>query len=509
MTNVVIIEKQRSNIRYSEIFSFDFDQVALCSQREKKEKILVKDIDLDVLSTVEDYDYVILVGAEPFKHVAKMGNITSYQGSLVDDKFLPITNPAIIKFRPSAEKDFNQAVKKVESYIAGEELKTAKLNLKGIRDPDEAIAWLDEMIAADPKVIAWDSETTCLYPRDGHVLGICLAYKEDSGVYIDSDCITDDVYARILYAAQNFKSVFHNRKFDRHMLAYHFDLEFKDSEDTMLLHYTLDENDGHGLKDLSLKYTDLGDYDHELDTWKREYCRKNKVLLRDFTYDLIPFDIMVPYAATDPIATLKLYNKLKPAVMDNRKLLNVYENILLKGSEFLQQVEDNGVPFDKETLAQVSVELEEQIFEAKLALAEMPEIAKLETITGVTFNPGSVPQLRQLLFNLLGLKPVEFTAKGEPSTNAATLEILGKQHPVAANILKVRRLTKIKSTYIDKIILGLDRDSRLRTNFNLHVTTSGRLSSSGKLNMQQLPRDDKRVKKCIKARDGYKIVSMD
>ena len=76
-------------------------------------------------------------------------------------------------------------------------------------------------------------------------------------------------------------------------------------------------------------------------------------------------------------------------------------------------------------------------------------------------------------------------------------------------ILEVRQKVKIKTTYLDKIIPNLDMDGRLRTNFNLHGTTSGRLSSSGKLNMQQLPRDNPTVKGCIKAKEGNVIVAMD
>ena len=89
------------------------------------------------------------------------------------------------------------------------------------------------------------------------------------------------------------------------------------------------------------------------------------------------------------------------------------------------------------------------------------------------------------------------------------LKELSTQSPIPALILDIRQKSKIKNTYLDKIIPQLDRDSRLRTGFNLHGTTSGRLSSSGKLNMQQLPRDNPTVKGCIKASEGHKIVAMD
>ena len=106
------------------------------------------------------------------------------------------------------------------------------------------------------------------------------------------------------------------------------------------------------------------------------------------------------------------------------------------------------------------------------------------------FDPNSTLQLRKLLFDFIGLKPTgKKTGTGAHSTAAEVLQELGEQHEVPTLILDIRQKSKIKNTYLDKIIPQLDRDSHLRTNFNLHGTTSGRLSSSGKLNMQQIPRD--------------------
>jgi DNA polymerase I-like protein with 3'-5' exonuclease and polymerase domains len=138
------------------------------------------------------------------------------------------------------------------------------------------------------------------------------------------------------------------------------------------------------------------------------------------------------------------------------------------------------------------------------------EVAKFEEFQGKTFNPGSTQQLRTLLFDFLGLKPTgKKTGTQADSTDKEVLAELGQQHEIPNLILDIRQRSKIKNTYLDKILPALDGDSRLRTNFNLHSTTSGRLSSSGKLNMQQLPRDNPAVKGCIKARPGYVIVSMD
>ena len=154
--------------------------------------------------------------------------------------------------------------------------------------------------------------------------------------------------------------------------------------------------------------------------------------------------------------------------------------------------------------------MQKEIDEAIAELYKHPAISKFETINGKTFNPNSTVQLRSLLFDFLGLQPTgKKTGTGAASTDAEVLGELAEQSEVPKLILAIRQKSKIKNTYLDKIIPQLDRDSRLRTGFNLHSTTSGRLSSSGKLNMQQLPRDNPIVKGCIKAAPGHKIVAMD
>jgi DNA polymerase I-like protein with 3'-5' exonuclease and polymerase domains len=143
-------------------------------------------------------------------------------------------------------------------------------------------------------------------------------------------------------------------------------------------------------------------------------------------------------------------------------------------------------------------------------LYENDKIRKFEEVNGKSFNPNSTVQLRSLMFDFLGLNPTgKKTGTGADSTDAEVLNELSSQSTVPGLILDIRQKSKIKNTYLDKIIPQLDRDSRLRTGFNLHGTTSGRLSSSGKLNMQQLPRDNPTVKGCIKASPGHKIVAMD
>jgi DNA polymerase I-like protein with 3'-5' exonuclease and polymerase domains len=279
----------------------------------------------------------------------------------------------------------------------------------------------------------------------------------------------------------------------------------------MLLHYCLDENPGgHGLKQLAIQHTPYGDYEKPMYDWIEQYRKENGVLKGDFQWAAIPFDVMKTYAAMDALVTYLIYEKFKKEVYKDVKLVKVYEKLLIPGTRFLIDAQDNGVPFDKKRLYIAQDAMQTDIDNAIAKLYENDKIRKFEEIMGKPFNPNSTVQLRSLLFDYLGLKPTgKKTGTGAESTDAEVLKELTAQSTVPQLILDIRQKSKIKNTYLDKIIPQLDRDSRLRTSFNLHGTTSGRLSSSGKLNMQQLPRDNPTVKGCIKAKPGNKIVSMD
>ncbi len=527
MASVAIIESKPSRTNYKTAFeeAFEFDLFSLCSDRTVK-KVLKKDVDIEI--NTDDYEWVILVGSEAFKYFTKNTSITEYSGKVVDDKFIPIINPAMITFKPEANKLWQESKESATNYITGK-VKVLGYDVDrfyGITTEDAALAYIQAAIDSPNPFVALDSETTCLYPRDGYVLGISLCYERDHGAYISSDCITDRVSEKCQELWLKKTVVFHNAKFDRGMLTYHFGWFFPSYEDTMLLHYCIDENPGgHGLKQLALRMTKYGDYEKPLQEFIAQYCKSHGILKGDFTFDLIPFDIIKTYAAIDSVVTFLIYCQLKPTVMKNKKLLWVYENILIPGSTLLETMQDHGVPFDADRLIKAKLMMQTDIDAAVAEMYQNPIIRQFEEAQGKPFNPGSVMQLRSLLFDYLKLTPTgKKTGTGKDSTDAEVLLELAEEHPIPALILNIRKKSKIKNTYLDKILPQLDRDSRLRTNFNLHSTTSGRLSSSGKLNMQQLPRDntskDKKtgedipgftaaVKGCIKARPGYKIVSMD
>jgi len=505
---VAVIDKQPNNTKYDKYFSFEFDNFHLSSKKVKK--LLKKDVDLDFDSSL--YDIVVLIGSEATKFIAGIGSVTEYAGHLVEDKFVPMINPAMLTFKPDAKPSFQQAVDKLHNYIEGVKPPTVTGNFEGIEEEERAIEYLEGILAdTSIKFVACDTETTALYPRDGYVLGISLTHEDKQGVYISTECIGEYTEKLLQDLFSSRLIVFHNAKFDLKMLEYHFGFKFPRVSDTMLMHYVLDETQGsHGLKSLAMKYTDYGDYDKELDDFKTSYCKQHGILKGDFTYDLIPFDIIATYAAIDTAVTFELYNKFSKVILNSQNLTKVYRELMVPGMLFLKDVEESGVPFDKDRLIKVQALMEEEVISAKETLYKYKEVHKFEEDQGKIFNPNSTQQLRVLLFDYLGLTPTgKLTGTGAASTDAEVLKQLAEEHPIPGIILDIRQKSKIKNTYLDKIIPEIDKDGRLRTYFNLTSTTSGRLSSSGKINMQQLPRDNAAVKGCIKARPGYKILQQD
>ena len=509
MNKIAIIDKAPSRNNYKNYFNFDFELFHMSSVPITK--LLKKDVDLVI--DLDKYDLVILVGSEATKEYAKITSVTNYAGQLMYDKYICISNPAMLHFKPEGKPDFQRSVDRIHKYIDGT-ITNASLTGKylGISDTDKAIDFLKEVLDNAEGYVAMDTETTCLYPRDGYVLGLSVSYKAKHGAYISTDCLDSICIDLLLEIIAKYNIVFHNMKFDIKMIEYHIGIKFDRSRvhDTMLMHYVLDENDSHGLKPLALKYTDYGDYDAELDTFKKSYCATNGVGVEDFTYDLIPFDVIAKYAAIDTAVTLTLFHKFWPNVQKNNKLLFVYQNLLIPGTLFLMDMEEVGIPIDRERMVAAENYLDKWILEAKQEVYAYPEVQNFEKDSGIIFNPNSVQQLRKVLFDYAKLTPTgKKTGTGAISTDAEVLEELSDEHPLPKAILKVRQLGKIKNTYISKILPELDKDERIRTNFNLIFTTSGRLSSSGKFNAQQIPRDNPIIKGCIVAPVGFKIVSQD
>ena len=511
MPKVALIETKPSRTDYVKHFEgeFTFDQYQLCSNPAIK-KVLKRDCDIDIDTSL--YDWIILVGSESLKYFTKINSVTEYTGKKVDEKFLPVINPAMLKFKPEAKKTWETSKDNIIKYIKGE-IKDVVIDESiafGITRTVLAEQFIDKALAYEDDFIALDSETTDLYPRNGYMLGLSICYDGQTAAYIDANCLNERIESKLQELFNKKTVIFHNAKFDLAWFEYHFNFTFPNIEDTMLLSYLINENPGHhGLKALALKYTPYGDYEKPMHDWIDNYRKEHRILKNEFRWEEIPFDIMKVYAAMDALVTFKLFEKFIK-IKDNEKLAWVYKNLLLPGTRFLLTTQENGVPFDKMRLIVAQDLMQQNIDESIKSLYKDFDIKKFEKLNGKPFNPNSTVQLRGLLFDFIGLSPVnKKTGTGQWSTDSEVLNILAEKSKLPRHILDIRQKSKIKNTYLDKIIPQLDKDSRLRTSFNLHSTTSGRLSSSGKLNMQQIPRDNPIVKGCITASAGAQIVAMD
>src|SRR6056300_291482 len=496
-------EKNADKIVGKYLKDIDYDIQFLSSG--SKDKILKKDIDLE-MSVLDDYKLVCPIGADALKYVTGITGITKYNGVHLEKKYMPIVHPNMAIVKPQMEDEIKKAFSRILPILNNEDSgKQIDKDYKHIETVAELDEYRDQLEAA--KTLVVDIETTSVSPHTGSILGIALSTKPNQGLYVSID-VVNNLYTYFQELFNDRKCIFHNAKFDMGFMEYELKLSFPDWEDTMLLHYCLEESVGtHGLKPLALRFTDLGDYERELDEYKKSWARRNKVKLADFNYGMLPADILAPYACKDADATFQLYGKFKPLVENSGEFTRLYENILKPATHAMKRLEKNGGPINIEQVTWLAEQYQIDVEECLAEISQHEAVQRFERVYEKTFNPNSTAQLRDLFFNILKLKPTKKTDTGAWSVDKEVLTNLN--HPLSEAILELREKTKMAGTYISNIKNGVDKDGRLRSGFNIHGTTSGRLSSSGNLNYQNIPRDNKDIKKLFKARPGYKIIQCD
>lgn len=523
---IAVVDKCPNRVNYEKHFGFPVEVLHLADTKVQR----LKKADITLELKTDEYDWIILIGAEALKQYTRHTKVTDYSGKQVESKdgsyknFLVSSNPAMLYIKPEMKPAFEATVKELTSIINGTKLAKQPVDYKPLQSTEAIIDYLSfvyNLPVPQVPVLALDTETTGLYARKCQVLGISLSHTEYQGVYIDADYFDDrcEELLQKLIDTPDRQIVLHNAKFDDHMLVYHFNIDFTKAaeeerfHDTMVLHYVLDERQGtHGLKSLAMRYTDMGDYDYELDEFKKTYCKEHGIKKEDFTYDLIPFDIMWKYAAGDTDATIRLFNKFWRIICNEQsyKLKWLYQKVLMPATRFLGRMEDRGLPVSRKRLDRAHEYLELTLRSLQEKLYVYPQVQECERQLDKQFNPNSTQQLRHLLFDVIGLSPTgKMTDAGADSTDAEVLEKLAEQHEIPKLILEIRRTSKLINSFVIKLQDNIDADGRIRTNFGCTTTTSGRLSSSGTFNAQQLPRDNPIIKGCIVAKEGYKLVAKD
>jgi DNA polymerase-1 len=209
------------------------------------------------------------------------------------------------------------------------------------------------------------------------------------------------------------------------------------------------------------------------------------------------------YSGEDSEMTLQVHQTLWPQLQADAKLQYVYEHIEMPTSVILGRIERHGVLIDVARLAQQSRELAERMVDLERQAHEL---------AGQPFNMGSPKQIGEILFGKLGLPVKKKTASGAPSTDEEVLQELAADYPLPAKILEYRGLSKLKSTYTDKLPLMVNpQTGRVHTNYAQAVAVTGRLASN-EPNLQNIPirtPEGRRVREAFIASPGHRLVSCD
>ncbi|UXN37192.1 DNA polymerase I [Avibacterium paragallinarum] len=265
--------------------------------------------------------------------------------------------------------------------------------------------------------------------------------------------------------------------------------------DTMLESYVLNSTGRHNMDELAKRHLEHQTIEFEAIAGKGK---------KQLTFDKIAIAQATEYAAEDADITMKLHQTLWQTLDQTESLVQLFNEVEMPLVGVLSRIERNGVLVDSETLLAQSQEISE-----KLTALE----SQVHQAAGETFNLASTKQLQEILFEKLGLPIIAKTPKGAPSTNEEVLEELAQQgHIVPKLLIEHRGLSKLKSTYTDKLPLMINpRTGRIHTSYHQAVTATGRLSSSDP-NLQNIPirnEEGRRIRQAFIAREGYRIIAAD
>ncbi len=365
-------------------------------------------------------------------------------------------------------------------------------------------AWLKELEQAE--LFAFDTETTSLDYMQAQIVGVSFAVEPGRAAYLPlahdylgapDQLDRDQCLARLkpLLEDPDRAKLGQNLKYDASVLANH-DIKMKGIVfDTMLESYVLDSTaTRHDMDSLALKYLGHSTIHFE------DIAGKGA---KQITFNQVKVEDAGPYAAEDADITLRLHEALWPRLAAEKSLKRVFEEIEIPLVPVLSRIERNGALLDRKQLEDHSVELGKRMAELEQDAYEL---------AGGEFNLGSPKQLGEILFERLELPVLRKTPKGAPSTAEEVLQELALDYPLPKVIIEHRGLSKLKSTYTDKLPGMVNPDTgRIHTSYHQAVTATGRLSSSDP-NLQNIPArtaEGRRIRQAFVAPPGYKILAAD
>ena len=417
-----------------------------------------------------------------------------------------------LKVRPTDQTGLNAIYKELEfrSWLNDKEdqpkIEEERINsnYELVLNEKDLDKWIKKVTKA--KTVAVDTETTGLNYMDAKLVGVSLSTKPGEAAYIPFGHAKEEGIKQLsektvveklkpFLEDKKKKIIGQNLKFDRNILAQHGIKLGPIKHDTMLMSYILDASaTRHNLDALAKLYLN-----YKTTTFE-EVAGKG---VKQITFDQVPLKLAGNYASEDADITLRLYEKLNPLLNKKTSLKKLAEDIEIPLIEVLSDMEQAGTLVNSKVLQAQSKDLGKRLIKLE---------EKAYEIAGEEFNLGSTKQLREIFFVKLEYPIIKKTPGGQPSTDENVLQQLADDYELPKVLLEHRTLSKLKSTYTDKLPLQISENSgRVHTSFHQAITTTGRLSSSDP-NLQNIPirtEDGRRIRQAFEAAKSNELISAD
>ncbi|MCU7929684.1 MAG: DNA polymerase I [Candidatus Thiodiazotropha sp. (ex Codakia rugifera)] len=367
------------------------------------------------------------------------------------------------------------------------------------------LAWMERLKTCD--LFAFDTETTSLDYMSADLVGLSFAIQPGEAAYVPVDhdypgapeqLQREWVLTQIkpLLEDPSLKKVGQNLKYDMSVLA-RYGIKMQGiAYDTMLESYVLDSKaTRHDMDSLAKKYLQHDTIHFE------DIAGKGK---KQLTFNQIDLEVAAPYAAEDADITLQLHNYLWPKLDSKRLLSQLFTDLEVALIPVLSRMERHGIRVDRKMLREQSDELAKSMHQLE---------QQAYGLAGHSFNLGSPKQIGEIFFNELALPVITKTPKGAPSTAESVLvELADQGHELPAVILEYRGVSKLKSTYTDKLPeMANPETGRVHTSYHQAVAATGRLSSSDP-NLQNIPvrtQAGRRIRQAFVPEPGWKMLAAD
>lgn len=365
-------------------------------------------------------------------------------------------------------------------------------------------AWLAKLNTCE--IAALDTETTSLDQMQAQIVGLSFATVAGEGAYLPLAHVYPGAPDQLHFDAAisklrpwledaSKKKLGQNIKYDLHVFANHGIAVQGYVHDTLLQSYVLESHQRHDMESLGSR--------HLAATGLMSFESVAGKGASQISFDQVSIETATAYSAEDSDVTLQLHHALQPQIAADEKLQFVYEKIEMPTTHVLRTMERNGVLIDGALLEKQSSELGQKMLELEHRAHELAE---------QPFNLGSPKQLGEIFFEKMKLPVIKKTPGGAPSTDEEVLTKLAEDYPLPKAILEYRSVSKLKSTYTDKLPKMVNpKTGRVHTNYGQAIAVTGRLSSNDP-NLQNIPvrtAEGRRIREAFIAPPGSVILSAD